>query len=106
MATFASYALTAVAAGTAIPVNYNDNAAASIQVAVVLTNTPTLTYSIEYTLDNIFDQTITPVWIAAAAGKTADFQVQITFPCRAVRMNVTAYTAGTATMKLLQGDAN
>lgn len=64
-----------------------------------------LTYSLQYTLDNVLRPGVTPVWtdITDATGKTANFRVGLEQPVVAVRANVTAYTGGTLTLKALQG---
>lgn len=62
--------------------------------------TGTATASIEGTIDNIFDATVTPVWVAIAAfsAKSANTLGVIDFPLRGVRLNVSAFTDGTVTM--------
>jgi hypothetical protein len=76
----------------------------NLSFAVVLTGA-TLTYSVEYTLDDVYDSTITPTAFAHAdvAAETTSQSGNIAFPVRAVRLNITAYTAGSATMTILQG---
>jgi hypothetical protein len=65
----------------------------------------TMTFQVEHTLDNIFDPTITPTWFPhpTVQSATVDQDSSYVSPVRAVRLNVTAYTSGTATFKVLQG---
>ena len=90
-----------------IPVDYKQNPF-NIDVAVVLSNTPNLTYKVEYTLDDIFNPAITPTAFSHATlvGLTANGQAPITSPVRAIRLTITAWTSGTATMTALQGAVN
>jgi hypothetical protein len=86
--------VTKAAAGTsnAIPVDAYANPV-SIEIACVVPS-GTLTYKVQYTVDDIQDSTVTPTWFdhATITGKTATFDGQINFPVSAVRLNVTAFT--------------
>lgn len=68
----------------------------------------TMTYSLQGTLDNVLRPGVTPVWtdIVNATGKTADFYHSLASPYRAVRANVTAWTSGTLTLKVMQKSAD
>lgn len=90
-----------------IPVDYKQNPF-NIDVAVVLSNTPNLTYKVEYTLDDIFNPAITPTAFSHSTlvGLTANGQAPITYNVRAIRLTITAWTSGTATMTALQGAVN
>jgi hypothetical protein len=76
---------------------------------VVLTNTPNLTYKVQHTFDQIGDGTNGTVLAANATwfdhstvtGKTTNQDGNYAFPVYAIRLNVTAYTAGTATLTVL-----
>jgi hypothetical protein len=99
-----SVTLASVAASAWIPVNWRQtNFNLSVQVAGSGTNT----WKVELTNDDIFDSTVTPTAVTAAApldtgsGGTAEL-ANITIPCRAVRLNMTAHTNGSATMTVLQ----
>lgn len=65
----------------------------------------TLTYSVEHTFDDVYDSTVTPVAFAhsTVAAQTTNKDGNYAFPVRAVRLNVTAWTSGTATFTILQG---
>jgi hypothetical protein len=64
-----------------------------------------MTFKVQHTFDNPFDPTITPTWFdhPTVTGKTADTDGNYAAPVRAIRLNVTAWTSGTATMNVLQG---
>ncbi len=83
----------------------DDNQAAfnaSIAVAV----SGTLTYSVEFTLDNVQDPAITPtVFSTTLVGATASQSLAVHYPVKAFRLNVTAFTAGSATITVLQGSS-
>jgi hypothetical protein len=89
-----------------IPVDYRQ-APFNVSIAVVVAGGSTLTYSVQHTFDDIFDSSVTPTaWDASDANLVAETASQdgaITSPVRAVRLNVTAFTAGSATMTVLQG---
>lgn len=77
----------------------------NVGFGVVLSNTPNLTYSVEHTFDDVYDSTITPTAFphTSVAAKTANADGNYAFPVRAIRLNVTTYAAGTATLTILQG---
>ncbi len=96
------------AASTAwIPVDYIQNPY-YISLALVFSNTPNLTCKVEYTLDNIFDPLVTPTAFAhtSLTGITSNTVGSITYPIRAFRLTVTAWTSGTVTLTALQGVTN
>lgn len=76
---------------------------------VVLSNTPTLTYTVQHTFDVLGDGTngtTTPAnakWFdhPTVAAETTDQDGNYAYPIYALRLNVTAYTAGTATITVL-----
>jgi len=65
----------------------------------------TLTADVEHTFDDVFDTSITPTAFkhSTLVGKTANADGNYAFPIRAVRINVTAHTSGTAALTILQG---
>lgn len=85
-----------------IPLDDNQ-AAFNVSVAVAVTGT--LTYTVQFTLDNIQDPSITPVAfdMADLTGKTTDASTSLRSSVKAVRLNVTSYTSGTATIGVRQG---
>ena len=76
----------------------------SASLGVVLSGGAVLTYSVQHTLDDIFDSTVTPVWFdnTTLTAKTTSSDGNYLFPVRAVRLNVTAYTSGSATLTVIQ----
>jgi len=99
--------LSALGSTAWIPVDYIQNPY-NINIAIVLSNTPNLTCKVEYTLDDIFNPAITPTAFthATLTGLTTNSTGNITSPVRAIRLTVTAWTSGTATMTALQGVVN
>jgi len=90
-----------------IPVDYKQNPF-NISLACVVSNTPNLTYQVEFTLDDVFKTTITPTAFTHSTiiGKTSNFSEIQTQPIRAIRLTTTAYVSGTVTLTALQGAVN
>lgn len=85
-----------------IPLDYKQNPF-SVAIAVTLGG-GSLTYKVQHTLDNIYDSSITPTWFDhSSVSGTADKDGNYAFPVRAVRLNVTAWTSGSAKLTVLQG---
>jgi hypothetical protein len=66
-----------------------------------------LTYSVEHTYDNVFSpgfDVASAQWLSptALASKGASAEGSYTAPVVAVRLNVTAYVSGSATMTVIQ----
>lgn len=94
--------LSSVTTSAPIPL---DREANPFSVGLKLVVTGTNTSSIEVTLDNVFDSTITPTWtgLTSLTGLTATTNGNIAFNVTAVRLNMTAFTSGSATLQVLQG---
>jgi hypothetical protein len=90
-----------------IPVDYKQNPY-NISLALVFSNTPNLTCKVEYTLDDVFNPLITPTAFAhtSLTGITTNTTGSITYPVKAIRLTVTAWTSGTVTLTALQGIIN
>lgn len=90
-----------------IPVDYIQNPY-NISLALVFSNTPNLTCKVEYTLDDVFNPLITPTAFAHTSlnGITTNTTGSITYPVKAIRLTVTAWTSGTVTLTALQGVTN
>lgn len=76
-----------------------------MSAAVVLEGASTATFSVEYTLDDVNDASITPVWFpdaTLAPNKVASGVTSVGFPIRAIRVNISAL-AGTLRFTVLQG---
>ena len=100
-----SVTVSSQAASAWIPLDYKQ-APFNATVAVVVSGT--LTYSVEYTVDNVLageSATAFAAEDASLVGATANQAGSILAPVTAVRLNVTAYTSGSATMTILQGGA-
>lgn len=76
----------------------------AFNIGLMVDVTGTNTSKVQYTLDDIQDPTVTPTWLdhATLTGLTADAAGTLTIPCRAVRLNVTAFTNGTAKLTVIQ----
>ena len=89
-----------------IPLDVN-NGPFNVGVGVAVTGGATLTYTVQHTFDDVwapgFDPT-SAVWFpnSSLAAKTASLDGNYAFPVTAVRLNVTAWTSGTATMTVVQ----
>jgi len=97
-ATIASVTTSAV-----LPMDYKQNPF-NVGFAVVVSGT--LTYSVEHTFDDILNGA-TATWFphSSIAAQTTSKDGNYAFPVTAIRLNVTAYTSGGATMTVLQGSA-
>ena len=105
MRPFITAALGSVAVGVPFQVDYiqtDFNVGLSINV-LSGTNTSKIQYSLddphaEYATDYGTDAT----WHDFGSGVTADTASALKTPCRAVRLNMTAWTSGTATLTIVQ----
>ena len=101
------YSTKTVSSQTTSPwIPLDDNQAAfSATVAVAVSGT--LTYTVEFTLDNVQDPSVTPVaFPIGLVGETASNSTYLRSPVKAVRLNVTAFTSGSATIGVRQGTDN
>lgn len=79
----------------------------NVGIGVAVSAGATLTYSVQHTFDDVwasdFDPT-TAVWYtnSGLSAKTSSLDGNYAFPVTAVRLNVTSYTSGTATMTVVQ----
>jgi len=79
----------------------------NVSIGVVLSVGASLTYSVEHTFDNVqadgFDPS-TATWFSNAglSTKTTSLDGNYSFPVTAMRLNVTTYSSGTATMTVIQ----
>lgn len=97
-----SITVSSVANSAAIPVDYRQNAF-GIGLALVVTGTGT--YKVQFTLDNVFDPTVTPTWQdhPTLTGISATTSGNFAFPIRACRLVGTAYTSGSGVLTVIQG---
>lgn len=74
----------------------------SVSYLVYVAGGVTTSVTFDYTLDNINDPLITPVWVASAAITTTTAG-SLTVPVQFVRLNVGSVSGGAVVLKLLQG---
>ena len=79
----------------------------NVSIGVTLSAGASLTYKVQYTYDDVFSPTFsaaTATWFdhSTITGKTASFDGNLSFPVAAIRLNVTPYTSGTATINVMQ----
>lgn len=79
----------------------------SVGIGVVVAGGSTLTYSVQHTFDDPFAAGFNPAtatWFthATLTGQTASADGNYAFPVRAIRVNITAYTAGSVTWTFVQ----
>lgn len=95
--------VTGVAASNWLPVDYKQDPM-NLGVGCVVVS-GTATYSVEYTFDDVFDTTVTPVAFALStiSAATTSKDGVINTPVRAIRLNVTAGVAPVVSMTMIQG---
>ena len=79
----------------------------NVGLGVALSAGASLTYKVQHTFDDVFASSFSPAtatWFdhATITGKTASSDGNYAFPVTAVRLNVTPWTSGTATLQILQ----
>lgn len=79
----------------------------NVGIGVALSPAASLTYTVEYTYDDVFSSSFNPAtatWyaISALAAKTASLDGTITSPFTALRLRVSVYGSGSATMTVIQ----
>lgn len=79
----------------------------SVGIGVVLSAGASLTYTVQHTFDNVFAPGFNPAnatWYnhTTLTGQTASSNGNYAFPVTGVRLNVTPYTSGSATMTVIQ----
>jgi len=95
--------VSSVAASAWLPVDYKQDPM-NLSVACVLVS-GTATFSVEYTLDDVFDPAVTPVAfsLSSITAATASTAGVINQPVRAIRLNVTAGASPVVAMTMIQG---
>ncbi len=92
-----------------IPVDYRQSGF-NLGIQVDVSAGANLTWGVQMTADDIFNSSVTPTAITLASGTgldtgTGDEYGALTTPCRAVRLNVSAWVGGSATMTVIQGNS-
>ena len=96
------------AAGAGTPLIFNQMAVVfGVGIGVTLSAGAALTYTVEYTYDDVFDPNFNPTtanWfsIAALTNQTANKDANFVTPVMAVRLRVSSYTSGTVTINTVQ----
>ena len=101
------YSTKTVSSQTTSPWIPLDDNQAAFSATVVVEVSGTLTYTVEFTLDNVQDPAVTPVaFPIGLVGETTSNTTFIRSPVKAIRLNVTAFTSGSATIGARQGTDN
>jgi hypothetical protein len=79
----------------------------NVSIGVVLSAGASLTYSVQHTFDDVFAKNFDPstaTWFnnSGLTAKTTSLDGNYNMPVTAVRLNVTSFTSGTATMTVIQ----
>ena len=79
----------------------------NVGIGVALSAGASLTYTVQHTFDDVQSESFsaaTATWFphATLAAKTASSDGNYAYPVTAIRLNVTAYTGGSATMTVIQ----
>lgn len=79
----------------------------NVGIGVALSAGANLTYTVQHTFDNVAASTFNPstaTWYphASLASKTTSSDGNYAFPVTAIRLNVTSFTSGSATMTVIQ----
>lgn len=77
----------------------------NVGIGVVLSNTPNMTFTVEHTFDDVYANNFNPAtatWLASSITGTASTTGNYAYPVTAVRLTIAPYTAGTATMTVIQ----
>jgi len=79
----------------------------NVSIGVVLSAGATLTYTVEHTFDDVFAANFDPAtatWFANSglSAKTTSLDGNYVSPVTAVRLRVSSYTSGDATMTVIQ----
>lgn len=74
----------------------------NVSLAVVVTGT--INYTVQFTLDNVLDSTVTPTAfdLDDLTSKTASDTGNFMFPVKGVRLKVNSVSGGSATLTVLQ----
>jgi hypothetical protein len=106
MAQITRVTLSSVTVSKPIPLNvYADPF--NVGLGVKLSSGAVLTYTVEHTFDDVQSASFSPAtaaWYPNASinAATTNLDGNYAFPVTAIRLNVTAYTSGTATLTVIQ----
>ena len=91
--------------GVTVPMQINVNITpVNVSVAVILSEDAILTYTVEHIYENIWtpDADPNPTYFPFLVDKNVSADGYYAFPVTGVRLRVTAYVQGTATLKVIQ----
>ena len=93
--------------GAVVPLDWRGSSPYAT-VGVILAGTPTLTYTVEYTLDDVFAAAFNPAtatwWpfpVAALVTANANQSALLDRPVTGIRLRVSAWTQGTARLVVI-----
>jgi len=84
----------------------NQQSPFNLSVGVILNAGATATYGVEFTMDDVNNPAITPVWLPDAnlpAGQAANGVTNYMFPVMGIRVNIAAVTGAGLRFIVLQG---
>lgn len=95
------------AAGVTAPLPMDIYPSTYISVSVKLAPASTLTYTVQHTYDDVFEEGFDPstaTWFNSVdlAGEIANGETNYVVPVTAIRLNVTDFTSGSATITIIQ----
>jgi len=91
--------------GVTAPMQINVNITpVNVSVAVILSEDAILTYTVEHIYENIWtpDSDPNPTYFPFLVDKTGSADGYYAFPVTGIRLRITAYVQGTATLKVIQ----
>lgn len=100
-----TYAASATGAQTGIGLDWRVTPFSVSYDVIKETGGGTMSVTIETTLDNVNDSSITPVWTAVGSALTATTRGTLTAPVQFIRLTVGSLSGTAVTFKLLQGES-
>lgn len=98
-----TFAAASSGAQTALGIDWRENGATGFTYEVQFNSGASGSVTVETTLDDVNDPSITADWIAETGAITSDTRGVIGHPVQYVRLNISSLTGGTLTFKVLVG---
>jgi hypothetical protein len=98
-----TFAAASSGAQTALGIDWRENGATGFTYEVQYNSGASGSVTVETTLDDVNDPSITADWIAETGAITSDTRGVIGHPVQYVRLNISSLTGGTLTFKVLVG---
>ena len=98
-----TFAAASSGAQTALGIDWRENGATGFTYEVQYNSGASGSVTVETTLDDVNDPSITADWIAETGAITSDTRGVIGHPVQFVRLNISSLTGGTLTFKVLVG---